>query len=56
MDYYSPGIHTYDSVCNHLVVEIDRIAQLVEQPTCHQKAVGSNPTPVISFQLVFRTS
>ncbi len=56
MDHYSPSMHTNDSVCNHNVIKIDRIAQLVEQPTCYRKVVGSDPIPVISFQLVFRAS
>ncbi len=56
MDHYSLCMYTYDSVCNHNVVKIDRIAQLVEQPTCYRQVVGSDPTPVTSFQLVFRAS
>ncbi len=44
MDHYCPDVHTYDSVCNHKVIKIDRIAQLVEQPTCYRKVVGSGPT------------
>ncbi len=43
-------VHTYDSACNHKVIKIGRIAQVVEQPTCYRKVVGSDPAPVISSQ------
>jgi hypothetical protein len=44
-----PDVYAEDEVCNHTMVEHDRIAQLVEQPTCNRKVVGSVPTPVILF-------